>query len=637
MAVSLLPGVAFAAGPLTLAAGSAVAVTPTTVVTFTPSVNGFTDATVLPDTTFAITATANITIPSGVTYAAGSTVLGATCGTNGGCQALYTGDYTVTATNTVQAATGQQTATAHLVIKAGAATKFVVSGFAGGTLATPLPLHRDDTGVVTAEDAQSNVAISYTGSVVFYSTDSGTGATVTPLNHVFTNVDAGVFHVLATWVTVGSQSFTATEVTPSPITGTQSGIVVGGAATYATFAPIGPIRVLDSRIGLGRSGAFAANTPTSFQITGVGAVPAEKNGNIVAVTGNLTVAAPSAGYAVALGKTAAAASSGTSMINFLAGQTVSNGVTVQVSSTGALFADFVTSTPGASTNLVFDVTGIFYALDAVTGIPVANTSLFTPFGPQRQIDTRSGVGTIALAPAVTSTMVANQPMCFTLNLPAGATAVVGNVTVTGATNGWAVNLGPVASASPSTSTINFTGGQTVANSVTVALALNNVMCATFISTAGNTTDLVFDVTGFYALNGQDFFTPVAPTRLVDTRQTSGTMLSGVLSANLPRIFQVASSTAPTKVTTVVAQGAVAISGNLTFTNETSGWAGYVGPAPLVGPATSSINFSANQVISNGITVPLGAGYLYPTYISSAGNTADMVLDVTGFFTPAVIN
>jgi hypothetical protein len=603
---------------------------------FVPTVPTYADATVLADTTFKITATANITVPSGVTYAAGSTVPGATCGTNGGCQALYTGVYTVTATNTAEAGP-VFTATAPLTIKAGAATKFVVSGFAGGVLALPLPLHRDDAGVVTAEDAQSNVAISYTGTAVFFSTDSGPVSA----SYAFTAGDAGVHNVIARWLTVGSQSFTATDIATPSITGTQTGIVVSSAVTYATFSPINPIRVLDSRIGLGRVGAFAANTPASFQITGVGAIPAEKNGNIVAVTGNLTVAAPSAGYAVALGQTAAAASSGTSMINFLAGQTVSNGVTVQVSSTGALFADFITSTPGASTNIVFDVTGIFYALDASGGpaIPVAGTSEFTAVNPTRAIDTRSGVGTIALAPTVTSTMVANQPMCFDLSgtIAANAKAVVGNVTVTGATNGWAVNLGPVASASPTTSTINFTGGQTVANSVTVALATGAVLCATFISTPGNTTDLVFDVTGFYALNGQDFFTPVAPTRLVDTRQTSGTMLSGVLSANLPRIFQVASSTAPTKVTTVVAQGAVAISGNLTFTNETSGWAGYVGPAPLVGPATSSINFSANQVISNGITVPLGGGYLYPTYISTAGNTADMVLDVTGFFTPAVIN
>jgi hypothetical protein len=595
---------------------------------FVPTVPTYADATVLADTTFKITATANITVPSGVTYAAGSTVPGATCGTNGGCQALYTGVYTVTATNTAEAGP-VFTATAPLTIKAGAATKFVVSGFAGGVLALPLPLHRDDAGVVTAEDAQSNVAISYTGTAVFFSTDSGPVSA----SYAFTAGDAGVHNVIARWLTVGSQSFTATDIATPSITGTQTGIVVSSAVTYATFSPINPIRVLDSRIGLGRVGAFAANTPASFQITGVGAIPAEKNGNIVAVTGNLTVAAPSAGYAVALGQTAAAASSGTSMINFLAGQTVSNGVTVQVSSTGALFADFVTSTPGASTNIVFDVTGIFYALAA--GAPVDGTSEFTAVDPARQVDTRSGIGEIAPVPAVTSTMVANQPMCFGLNIPAAATAVVGNVTVTGATNGWAVNLGPVASAAPTTSTINFTGGQTVANSVTVALATGAVLCATFISTPGNTTDLVFDVTGFYSVGGADYFTPIAPTRLVDTRQTSGTQLSGALSANLPRVFQVASSTAPVKVTTVVAQTAVAISGNLTFTNETAGWAGYVGPAPLVGPATSSINFSANQVISNGITVRLGGGYLYPTFISTAGNTADMVLDVTGYFTPVI--
>jgi hypothetical protein len=67
-------------------------------------------------------------------------------------------------------------------------------------------------------------------------------------------------------------------------------------------------------------------------------------------------------------------------------------------------------------------------------------------------------------------------------------------------------------------------------------------------------------------------------------------------------------------------------------NETSGWAAFLGPNPVVSPASSTVNFSAGQIISNGVTVQLSAlYYLSATYISAAGNKTDMVLDVSGYF------
>ena len=48
-------------------------------------------------------------------------------------------------------------------------------------------------------------------------------------------------------------------------------------------------------------------------------------------------------------------------------------------------------------------------------------------------------------------------------VPAGATGVTGNLTVTGSSAGWAVYLGPAPVASPTSSTINFTKGQVLAN------------------------------------------------------------------------------------------------------------------------------------------------------------------------------
>ena len=65
-------------------------------------------------------------------------------------------------------------------------------------------------------------------------------------------------------------------------------------ASGATYVPLTPARLLDTRVANGLTGTFGANTPRTFQVSGRGGVPA----NATAVTGNLTVTGQStAGYA----------------------------------------------------------------------------------------------------------------------------------------------------------------------------------------------------------------------------------------------------------------------------------------------------------------------------------------------------
>ena len=73
---------------------------------------------------------------------------------------------------------------------------------------------------------------------------------------------------------------------------------------------------------------------------------------------------------------------------------------------------------------------------------------------------------------------------------------------------------------------------------------------------------------------------------------------------------------------------------MTVVNETGSWAVFVGPDQIVKPPTSTLNFVKGDVRANGLTVALGTGgTLSATYMSSAGNTTDLVLDVTGYFLP----
>jgi outer membrane protein assembly factor BamB len=396
--------------------------------------------------------------------------------------------------------------------------------------------------------------------------------------------------------------------------GATDGFLYAFAIIGATYHPMTPpVRLLDTRSGNGLGGRLLANTPATFQVTGRGGIP----GGASAVTGNVTVVGSTNSWAVYLGPNPIASPS-TSTVNFNAGEVAGNGLTVALSATGSLSATYI-STAGNTTDLVFDVTGYF--------TPDMSGATYHAMTPARMLDTRSGNG-------LGGRLLANTPATFNVTsqnrpgspIPPGATAVTGNVTVVGSTNSWAVFLGPVPDAAPGTSTINFNAGQVKGNSLTVALGAGGTLSATYMSTAGNTTDLVFDVTGYYTADASGaVYVPMAPARLLDTR--SGNGLGGRLLANTPATFNVGGRD-------VIPVDAAAVTGNVTVVGETNSWAVFLGPDPTPSPGTSTVNFSTGEVKGNGLTVALGAGgTLSATYMSTAGNTTDLVFDVTGYFVP----
>jgi hypothetical protein len=226
--------------------------------------------------------------------------------------------------------------------------------------------------------------------------------------------------------------------------------------------------------------------------------------------------------------------------------------------------------------------------------------------------------------------VANTPRSFQIagrgGIPSNATAVTGNVTVVNSTFSWAVYVGPAPLAAPTTSTINFNTGEIKANNLTVALGTGGNLSATYMSSSGQTTDLVFDVTGYYTADATGSkFVALTPARLLDTR--SGNGLSGNFIAATPRTFAVSGRGG-------VPAAATGVAGNLTVVNETNAWAVFLGPNPIAAPTTSTINFNVGDVVANGVTVALGSGgKVSATYLSTAGNTTDLVFDVTGYFVP----
>ncbi len=386
-------------------------------------------------------------------------------------------------------------------------------------------------------------------------------------------------------------------------------VTVDTSHPHSSYVPLAPARVLDTRSGNGLSGAFKSGVARTFQVAGQGGVPDDA----VAVTGNLTVTRQTSSGYVAL-TTSPTNSPKTSTLNFPKGDTRANGVTVQLDTKGRLSATF-RGASGATTALVFDVTGYFLA-----GTSGAS---YVPLAPARVLDTRSGNG---LSGAFKSGVARTFQVAGQGGVPDDAVAVTGNLTVTRQTSSGYVALTTSPTNSPKTSTLNFPKGDTRANGVTVQLDTKGRLSATFRGASGATTALVFDVTGYFlAGTSGASYVPLAPARVLDTR--SGNGLSGAFKSGVARTFQVAGQGG-------VPDDAVAVTGNLTVTRQTS--SGYVAltTSPTNSPKTSTLNFPKGDTRANGVTVQLDTkGRLSATFRGASGATTALVFDVTGYFLP----
>jgi hypothetical protein len=248
----------------------------------------------------------------------------------------------------------------------------------------------------------------------------------------------------------------------------------------ATYHPLAPTRLLDSRYGTGLSGAFSANLARTFTVWNRGGVPA----GATAVTGNLTVTGQTAAGYLYVGPTATNAP-GSSTLNFPLGDSRANGVTVQLSESGTLSITYA-ARAGRTAQVIFDVTGYF--------TPDASGATYHPLAPTRLLDSRYGTG-------LSGAFSANLARTFTVwnrgGVPAGATAVTGNLTVTGQTAAGYLYVGPTATNAPGSSTLNFPLGDSRANGVTVQLSESGTLSITYAARAGRTAQVIFDVTGYF--------------------------------------------------------------------------------------------------------------------------------------------
>ena len=258
-------------------------------------------------------------------------------------------------------------------------------------------------------------------------------------------------------------------------------------------------------------------------------------------------------------------------------------------------------------------------------LPGATYHALTPY---RVLDSRSSKGgTTFHSHSKQTVLIATG----TSGVPTTALAVTGNVTVVGQTAGGFVTVAPslTSGVEPLTSTLNFPRADTRANGVTVPLAAGGSLDFMFwASSAGSTANVLFDVTGYFSADasGATYYT-IAPYRVLDTRSSKG---GTNFHSQVKQTVLIATGTSGVPAT------ALAVTGNVTVVGQTAG--GFVTVAPSltsgVQPGTSTLNLPTGDVRANNVTVQLAAGgnldFMY--WVGITGPTADVLFDVTGYFT-----
>lgn len=385
-----------------------------------------------------------------------------------------------------------------------------------------------------------------------------------------------------------------------------------------------PGRVADTRAGSGYQDAGAPVGPggsINVQIAGTGgAVPAGATAAVVNVTAvNPTAASFLSVYPKGAQRNASA-------LNFVAGQTVANQVTVPLNSSGAI----TVFNHAGSVDVVVDIDGYYTSTAPASGGGQFNTTT-----PSRVLGT-AAAGATAGPNSVTPVTVTGG----TTGVPADATAVVVNLTESGATAPGYMTVYPAGVASrPPVSNLNFPAGQAVANRAVVQVGTNGqIDVYNYTGTAGEDVDIVGYYTGSATEAGGTFVPLTTPTRVVDTRQpTPAPAGATAIPTNGVESFTLGS---------VVPAGDVAVT-NLTATpgtqtqtsSDTFPAPGYftVLPsgtsAPTNGATTSDVNWYAGEIaVPNATYIPTDANGAFEVY-NHGVNPANALVDVFGYFNP----
>jgi len=350
-----------------------------------------------------------------------------------------------------------------------------------------------------------------------------------------------------------------------------------GGTSYE-YQPVAPHRVIDTRDTGQRVAAGGTLTVDLSALS-----PTDVGPDAAAVAVNVTAANPAtAGFLTVWPCDADRPLA--SSVNFLAGQARGAQATTLLRQPDRALC--VSS--NADTDVVVDLQGVFVAAGGLR---------FNPITPDRKLDTR----------------ITGRASTIAIQAPVGAAAVAATLTVTGGTTPGFLAAYPCAGDVPKVSNVNWQSGETVAGAAFVPVAADGTFCVF----TNSPIDVIVDVTGVFSSTSALKFTPVAPTRMVDTRVGTGGWRG---HQGVGQTIEIGA--AP--------DAAVAVTGTITIVGP--GVSGYLTGTTCGQPAgqTSSVNAAGGAVIANSLTVGLSPGGNLCITSLVAAHT---LFDTTGWWMP----
>lgn len=250
-------------------------------------------------------------------------------------------------------------------------------------------------------------------------------------------------------------------------------------------------------------------------------------------------------------------------------------------------------------------------------LPETASSRYHPGVGFRALDSRTGTGGYASpwGPGTTRTLT----VAGVHGVPAGAKAVVVNLTAVTPTAATHLTVYPTGSAAPTHSNLNAAAGEVVANLATVPVGMGGNIS---IFNNSGSTHVLADLVGWYLDDPTESrFTGLTPVRVLDSRDGTATPAAPFGPAQ-SRTVQIAGLHGiPADATAVVL--------NLTATQPTAGTHVTVWPHQYPMPGGSMLNVAAGQTRPNQVIVGLNQGKID---LRNNAGSVHLLADAVGYFT-----
>jgi hypothetical protein len=382
---------------------------------------------------------------------------------------------------------------------------------------------------------------------------------------------------------ISDTNFTITEADPTP---------------PATYAPLSPARVWDSRFGPGPTGLIGSGQSRDVTVTGVGGVPAT---GVTAVVLNVTAVNPTATTFATIWPTGEVRPLAANL-NIPPGDVRPNLVIVKVGAGGQIS---VFNNAG-NVHFVADVAGWYGATGG---------ERYTAVSPSRVWDSRFGPGPVGQLAGGQST---NVLVTGVGGVPAtGVTAVVLNVAAVRPTSQTFITGWPAGEVRPLAANLNVPPNDVRPNLVILKVGAGGQV--SFFNNAGN-VDLVADVAGYFSSSGSSL-NSVSPSRVWDSRFGPGP--TGKIGAGQSRSVTV------TGVNGIPATGVTAVVLNVAAVRPTATTFVTAWPSGETRPLAANLNVPPNDVRANLVIVKVGANGQVDFFNNSG--ELDLVADIAGWF------